>query len=134
MKLQHFEKMAQFVQQTNSMTGGWPLSNIRDWLIWANEQGFLLTVSESPNKVIGLMVARPVSQLPVEDKGGEHDELGKIIWVDLCIAPSKDVWKALGCLVVQRFGTCRKRIASQRLGGPIKLHDYYNARRALLRQ
>jgi len=115
------------------MSNGWPVNEIRDWLIWANEHGFLLTVSAGANKVIGLMVARPVSQLPVSDNVGEYRETGKIIWVDVCIALNKDAWKGLGCLVVQRFGGCRNRIAFQHLGGPIKLHDYDNARRALLR-
>jgi hypothetical protein len=131
MKLRQFEMLADFIQRHN-MSNGWPHKDVRDWLIWANEHGFLLTVSVDAGKVIGLMVARPVSQLPVSDNVGEFDENGKIIWIDICIAPSKDVWKALGCLAVQRFGY-RSRIASQRWGGPIKLHDYDTARRALLR-
>jgi len=128
----NFKKMAHLVLDINSMSREWPLQEIRDWLMWANGQGFLMTVHESPDKVIGLMVARPVSQLPVSDKWEEFTERGKIIWVDLCIAQSRDVWKCLGCLLVNRFGN-RRRIASQRLGGPIKLHDYDTARRALLR-
>lgn len=126
-----FGELTDYVQaQTNNI---WPRENVLDWLIWANENGFLLTVSDGePDKVIGLMVARPVANPPINRIDDEYDEDGRFLYVDLCIAPNIKAWRGLGLLAVNRFKK-QEYVASQRWGGPLKIHDINKARRALFK-
>lgn len=127
-----YEELAVFVKGTNDITVKWDLDDTQAWLTWADGHGFLLTI-EDAGRVIGLMVARPVSHFDGMDVLTDvYNENGPVVWVDLCIAPGIEVFRGLGMLMARRF---RKQscLASKHLGKRLKVRDYHRAVNSLLK-
>jgi hypothetical protein len=129
----NFVQVATLLKETVPSMFPCPVDDITPWLTWAYEQGFLLTVSGDAGEVIGLMVARPVSQPPLVSYEQEFDEDGKFLHVEVLLAPTANIWRGLHTLLINRF-PYQDTMSSKRLGGPIKTHNIKKATKALLRR
>ena len=57
---------------------------------------------------------------------------GEILFIDLAIAPNREVLRCLGLGIMQRFGHRKEVVFKNK--GQLRRHDLFTARRALLRK
>lgn len=108
----------------------WPIETLRTWVTWAVANEFLITARNSQGEIAGIAIARPVN-LPVVDNSVEFNNKGNTIYLDLVIAPSRNVLRSLGFGILGRFGQ-RPFVAFKHKEKP-KKHLTSHAYKALLK-
>lgn len=96
-------------------------NDLRYWIAWNNEQGFLIALFDDENDISGLVVARPVMKIEDAEIAYNFDPEGSIIFVDCIIPKSTDGLKALTVGLAQRFGR-RELVAWGGRKGDKKIH------------
>ena len=112
----------------------WPKRRLEDWLGWCAASGALITCYQGPGskEPLGFAVVRPINSLTKKHQHYRMDERGQTLFVDMAVAKTSDILRALGFGVLQRYGE-RKYIASEKKG-KMHIHSWHKIRKSLLRK
>ena len=104
-----------------------------DWLNWSAALGFLVTVydNEKDKNILGLAIARPITDTSKIPDSYAYDHNGRYVHIDLAIAPTKQILRAVGIGIIQKFG--QRELLSSEHKKTLKVRSYGNACRALFR-
>lgn len=123
------QDVTDFVCQHFPIAMTWDQDKLENWISWSAEHGFLFEAI-SEGVLVGIAIARPANDDDLESRSS-HDEQGHYVFLDLVIAPTRQIQQALGLAMVGRFGN-REHVAYRRKG-KLKIRPYHKARAALLR-
>ena len=108
------DKLEAFVTDNYSGTLAWDEGTLRDWILWANDNGFLFLAVGKNGNPLGVAIARPLNEARDLSHTSYHPD-GTNIYVDLTVAANKSAMKPLMAQIVNRFGV-RSKICFKRYG------------------
>jgi hypothetical protein len=109
----------------------WDKLRFAEWLAWAKDSGYVLTVLDEQENIVGLAVAYPI--MHKADCGERSDQEGPIIFVQVAVCSRKGALQSLGFAILKRFGE-REKVAIQRMPFYItKVYPFKKFRRNLFR-
>ena len=108
----------------------WPQGRMLAWLKWAEDNGFLAVIMDY-HKPIGLLFAKPVSDIPRTNHSYEYDMDGDTLYINFAIAKDKEMMRMLGAAALNNLGM-RKNVAYRR-NGKLRVHDMKKTLTALFR-
>ena len=100
------------------------------WLKWAEDNGFLAVIMDY-NKPIGLLLAKPVAEIPKTNHSYEFDLDGDILYINFAVAKTKEIMRMLGAAALNNLGL-RKQLAYKR-NGKLKVRDMKKTLTALFK-
>jgi hypothetical protein len=121
---------ARFIEKNYAPAAIWRDDALLDWICWAASEGFFIQVLDNNESMVGIAIARTVNNIP-GDNTSEFDRNGKIIFIDLAIAPDKQIKQALGFAMLEMFG--QRPILAYKVDGKTKVHDTAKVRAALFK-
>ena len=127
----NFEGTVKFILEHYPTAHEWNQLLFYKWIQWCLGEGFLATVLDDNDEIVGLGIAHPIMKGQHEDS---LDQEGDTIFCDLGIALSYEAFQMLIFAMIERFGA-RKYIAWREAahGFRHKVHSFPQFRRNVLR-
>ncbi len=131
------EGLAPFVREHYVESTVWNEGVLENWLSWAATNGYLMVAMDEEKKPVGLVIARTVKEIPAQRDLSPFTEDGQIIYIDFAIAPNKNIMKALGWAVLQRYGErpflAYRNNAHRESPENLRIHETAKVAKALLK-
>lgn len=128
--------VAAFIREHYVESTVWKEGALENWISWAATNGYLMLALDE-KEVVGLVIARTVNEIPAKRDLMPFSADGSIIYIDFAIAPNKNILKALGWAVLQRYGErpilAYRNNAHSEEPDNLRIHKSANIAKALLK-